>query len=326
MSPQRSDKPPTQIFLSYAREDQDEVRSMWKQFAIHEHNKEIKVWWDGEIAPGDDWKGNINAKLEAAEVVLLFVSPAFFTSAYCFEVEMPQALRQREAKKSIVIPIITKAVEWQSGPFAGLQVLPHNGTPLWDHRKFDSACLEVAREVMKVVRRLRGAADQQEKPRPRRPRASAISADQTYASAPDFIDALPAKLKARLKPLMAGNPRDWISDPTEDYFGKEPSTTKGRQLQIKLVKKYKSALDIELRVVRISGKTFDGPVLFLKHPSYGSDRVELVEPIGDLAKTTIQTDDWFTVAAIADRGRTILSRSLRKLSRAPAWFTTDDDE
>jgi hypothetical protein len=37
----------------------------------------------------------------------------------------------------------------------------------------------------------------------------------------------------------------------------------------------------------------------------------------------IYTDGWFTVAAVADEGRTVLSFDLRNMPGAPEWFTMD---
>jgi len=45
---------------------------------------------------------------------------------------------------------------------------------------------------------------------------------------------------------------------------------------------------------------------------------------GNLAETEISTAGWFTVIAILDGGKTILSYDLRKLPNVPEWFVKGD--
>jgi hypothetical protein len=82
---------------------------------------------------------------------LLFVSPHFIESKYCYEIEGQRALARHKEGTAKVVPVILRACPWQEAPFGKLQALPQNGRPisLWDD--IDVATLEVADGVMQVV-------------------------------------------------------------------------------------------------------------------------------------------------------------------------------
>jgi hypothetical protein len=87
---------------------------------------------DGETG-GDDgvgWMGQvicIYPYVPLIHIVLLFVSPHFIESKYCYNVEMAEALRRHKAGLATVIPIILRPYPWQDAPFAHLQPLPQDG-------------------------------------------------------------------------------------------------------------------------------------------------------------------------------------------------------
>ncbi len=54
----------------------------------------IDVWQDRKIVGGQNWASEIDAQLEAADLVLLLVSPSFLASDYCYAIEMTRALER----------------------------------------------------------------------------------------------------------------------------------------------------------------------------------------------------------------------------------------
>jgi TIR domain len=140
-----------EIFFSYAHEDTELMHEVRRHLVLFDRQKIIRKWHDRLITPGTDWKKTIDWRLEQADIILLFVSPHFFDSDYCYEREMKQALRQHDRRHSRVIPIIARPCAWSTAPFAHLQALPTDGKPItrWRHR--EDACLNVAEGIMKVV-------------------------------------------------------------------------------------------------------------------------------------------------------------------------------
>lgn len=140
-----------EIFFSYAHEDEDLMNDVRRQLVVEERNGRILKWHDRMIPPGADWRQHIDQRLERAAIILLFVSPHFIESRYCYEIEGEAALRRQETGEARVVPIILRPCLWERTPFGALQALPRDAQPVsrWPDR--DEACLDVARGVMSVV-------------------------------------------------------------------------------------------------------------------------------------------------------------------------------
>lgn len=155
---------PIDIFLSYSHADEALMNNVREQLIIYDRQGKIRKWWDRKLTPGEAVDRSITAQLASCDVILLFISPSFMASDYCYDVEMKQALQQHETGRSIVIPVILRDCEWKSAPFGSLLATPRDGRPitLWPDR--DQATKNVADEVMRVVNRLRRPDEQPKRP------------------------------------------------------------------------------------------------------------------------------------------------------------------
>src|SRR5262245_55444860 len=133
---------PIEIFFSYAHEDESLMNEVRRQLVIFDRQGLITKWHDRRILPGSDWRGQIDHRLRHSDVILLFISPDFFESDYCYEAEMTEAMGRHQAASARVVPIILRPCAWRNAPFAALQVLPTDARPLstWPNR--DEACLD----------------------------------------------------------------------------------------------------------------------------------------------------------------------------------------
>jgi len=143
------------VFESYAHEDSALKDRITQQLKTLQRNGLIRSWHDRMISGGQEWKAEINRNLERADLVLLFVSPAFLASDYCYDVEMKAALARHFAREARVVPIILRHCLWQESPLSRLQALPAGGRPVAAHADLDEACAEVARAVLRVAEELR---------------------------------------------------------------------------------------------------------------------------------------------------------------------------
>ncbi|MDQ2888132.1 MAG: tetratricopeptide repeat protein [Chloroflexota bacterium] len=140
------------IFYCYATEDEKHLHGLEKQLGSLKRLGKVTTWYDRHIAPGMEWEHEINAHLDAADIILLLVSPDFMQSDYCYNVEMKRALeRHKGPDKTEVIPIIVRPVNWQDTPMGKLQAWPVRGKPvtLWSNR--DEGYQNAARGITKVV-------------------------------------------------------------------------------------------------------------------------------------------------------------------------------
>jgi MinD-like ATPase involved in chromosome partitioning or flagellar assembly len=123
---------PVKIFISYSHYDAPLKNELEKHLAVLRRQKAIQIWSDREIASGTAWSQEINSRLEAADIILLLISPDYLVSP-ASDREMERALALHEAGKARVIPIILRPVDWQATLITKMQVLPSNGIPvtLW---------------------------------------------------------------------------------------------------------------------------------------------------------------------------------------------------
>ena len=113
------------------------------------------------IPAGDKWRTTIDARIRRAKIVLLFLSPYFIESDYCYEIEMMVALKRHRYGEAVVIPIVLRPCPWRETPLAFLQALPKDGRAVTAWHDRDRVCLAIAEDIMKVVARLRTPAKPQ---------------------------------------------------------------------------------------------------------------------------------------------------------------------
>lgn len=135
---------PVEIFFSYAHHDEDLMNDVRRQLIIHERNGRILKWHDRMIPAGSNWRTKIDDRLRDAHVILLFISPHFIESEYCYEGEGRIALDLHRNGNAVVIPVIMRPCSWTATPFAELQALPKDARPVSRWADRDEACLSVA--------------------------------------------------------------------------------------------------------------------------------------------------------------------------------------
>ena len=85
---------PTEVFYSYAHEDEPLLGELLKHLGILKRLGVIRDWHDRKITAGTEWKGQIDQHLDAAGIILLLVSPDFIDSDYCWDIELTRALER----------------------------------------------------------------------------------------------------------------------------------------------------------------------------------------------------------------------------------------
>jgi WD40 repeat protein len=148
---------PISIFCCYARKDEALLDELITHLSPLQREGLIEVWCDREIPGGAEWNPEIQKHLNAAQIILLLISPDFMRSDYCYDIEMKRALEQHERREAIAIPVILRPVEdWRRGPLGKLQALPTDGKPITgpDWYNLDQAFNNVTTGIYKVVERL----------------------------------------------------------------------------------------------------------------------------------------------------------------------------
>lgn len=135
------------VFVSYARVDEPHRMRLDVHLAPLVRDGLVDVWSDRAVEAGSDWERDIQYELAAADVVILLVTPDFVASAYCFEKELPEALRRNAEDGVRILPVHVKSVDLVNLPFGRFQGLPTELRPITAWRDADEAWLQVARGV-----------------------------------------------------------------------------------------------------------------------------------------------------------------------------------
>jgi internalin A len=142
------------VFVSYSHKDDEFRAALDTHLKLLQRTGLIETWHDRRIAPGNDWRREIDRELDGADLILLLVSPDFIASDYCYEVEMKRAMERDAQEEARVIPILIRKCQWGEAPFSKLQALPKNAKPVRLWRDHDSAWSNVAEGIEKVIREI----------------------------------------------------------------------------------------------------------------------------------------------------------------------------
>ncbi len=140
-----------ELFYSYSHEDDDLRNGLEKHLRILKKQRIINDWHDRKITAGQDWGGEIDKHLNAAQIILLLVSANFLASDYCYDVEVKMAMEKHKKGESKIIPVILRDVDWRNSLFGKLQPLPVDGKAVTRWRNKDAAFANIAAGIRKVL-------------------------------------------------------------------------------------------------------------------------------------------------------------------------------
>ncbi len=147
----------THVFISYARRDQNLRDQLENHLSNLKYRGLITTWTAGEISAGEETIQQIDVHLNTAHLILLLISTNFLASNYCYSREMIQAIQRHERGEADVIPVLLRPVVFTGAPFAKLQPLPTNGKPVASWRNRDSAFVDIALGIERVVQKCRAS-------------------------------------------------------------------------------------------------------------------------------------------------------------------------
>ena len=149
------DHRPVRLFYSYSHRDEKFRERLEVHLAALRRQELIAEWHDHRITAGREWKNEIDDNLDAADVILLLVSPDFLASDYAYNKEFKRALERHKSGKARIVPIILRYSDWQETPIGELQALPPEGRPIAG--RGDRAWMEVTKGLRQVIKEVQRA-------------------------------------------------------------------------------------------------------------------------------------------------------------------------
>lgn len=196
--------PRNQVFVSYSHVDTAYLERLRAHLRLLER-RNIKVWTDKDIAPGMEWRQEIERALASAKVAVLMISTDFLNSSFITDHELPPLLDAARAQGVHIIPVIV-----QPSAFGDEELVPlskyqavNMGRPL---AQLKDAELETEYvNILKVIRRMIDGEAQAAPPAAARPAMQEAPPPAVDADAPggDLVEQLGAQLHEVLGAILA---------------------------------------------------------------------------------------------------------------------------
>jgi hypothetical protein len=149
---------PVRAFLSYAHEDHAWRDAVLAHLGWLRHRGRLDLFDDRQIEPGTQWDPRIKAALEAADIVVLLLSPYFLNSRYCLVDELERALERQREGSAELFPIVCDHVTLHGSPITKHQCLPQGADsdlkPLTGWDNFNEPLAAIAERISAVVDRI----------------------------------------------------------------------------------------------------------------------------------------------------------------------------
>jgi len=179
---------PIEVFISYAPQDAELRRELEVHLAIMRRQGLIRAWHAEQIGPGQSWRTLIDSHVSSAQLILLLISPSFFDSDDCHDLEMAKALERWQRGEAQVVPILLRSCTWEKTQLRRLLPLPDNRSAVISWARRDDAWENVVRGLWRLVDRMaQGQGVPAPPPAPTVPgRQSPAGPWSPYASAPSY--------------------------------------------------------------------------------------------------------------------------------------------
>ena len=135
------------LFLSYCHHDKKHLDAFCKHITPLMHKGAITAWHDREIPVGGHIEQAIDANLESADIIALFISADFLASDNCRK-EVETALSLKEKNKADIMPIIVSRCDWKDYSNLGeFKACPTDGKAVEDWKNTDHAWESVTKHL-----------------------------------------------------------------------------------------------------------------------------------------------------------------------------------
>lgn len=140
------------LFISYSKSDKEYLEAAKKHLKIFERQRQLRIWDDTQLIPGEKWDEAIKRELAAADIIVFLVSSDLIATDYVWDIEMPIVLAREQAGEVSVVPVIIRPCAWESAPFGQFTGFPSKGKPISSFENEDKAWKEVVKKIETLLK------------------------------------------------------------------------------------------------------------------------------------------------------------------------------
>lgn len=139
------------VFFSYSHKDEELRDQLETHLAMLKRQGLVESWHDRRMTAGSQLNWEIDKELNAADVILLLLSPDFLASDYCYKIEKARALERHREGSARLISIVLRPCEWMHTDLAAYVVTPKDGRPITQWPDRDEAFLDVVMSIRRAI-------------------------------------------------------------------------------------------------------------------------------------------------------------------------------
>lgn len=119
---------PLRLLISCSPADSELKEQLVRHLQVLVRFAGIDLWTPDRVQAGDNWREEVDAALDRADIALLLMSADFLASDFLQDVELPKLLQRHEQGGLTVIPVLLRSCLWEAHPWLrALDPLPASG-------------------------------------------------------------------------------------------------------------------------------------------------------------------------------------------------------
>jgi hypothetical protein len=135
------------VFCSYSHKDAKLLDKLDAHMSSLRTSLAVDTWKDGMIKAGSDWRKEIMASLEIADVILLLISSDFLRSDFCQSIELRRAIERHETDRTLIIPILVRPCDIKGTVLEKFQCIPKGAKPVTEWANRDRAFVDIVERI-----------------------------------------------------------------------------------------------------------------------------------------------------------------------------------
>jgi internalin A len=147
---------PVRLFVSYAHEDERQLKRLDAILDVLEQQHGLTSWHDKRLIAGEEWDAEIRQRLEEMDIFLFIASQSSLVRPYIKDPELERAKARREAKEIEVLIVKLEACASDDDQYIGkLQRLATKFKSIAEAPLKSTAWEQVRKDLLPVIKKVR---------------------------------------------------------------------------------------------------------------------------------------------------------------------------